>query len=261
MSTNTERQQILRALGDFFERRLKFYAEKDIFDLLRKDVLLFALKGATNSESFVSEAFAALESSSEEGAMGDAWQQIATELSGGLESGDLTLKREDTLWVMEIKSQTNTFSGAARLQTLRTLKVKRDGQRRVRRARHTDVHAAIGIIRGKSRDDWITHPVDPTDAVNQDLKGFNYRYLVGEPFWIWLAGRPNLLAVISDVPELATEIKKLETARNASKAQMLTELRTLLRSNSLPDDMPSIMLLADRHHSGVLRRKRRVPKK
>jgi hypothetical protein len=246
-----------KALSRFAERRLAFYEKVDIYDLLKKPALLYALKGASGVSTFVDEAFAAFESSSEEGALGEALQEVILAVSGGLETGDISIERGGSLWVIELKSQTNTFSGAARLQTLRTLKTRRDAQRRVQRVRPVPVDAAIGILRGRPRDEWLTYSAQQTDATNRDIDGFRYRYLVGEKLWLWLTDKPGISTMLPDFTALALAVLAIKNARASASARLKDELARLVSSRSLPDRIESMLLLADQYQAGRFRKPRR----
>ncbi|MEX0750592.1 MAG: PmeII family type II restriction endonuclease [Dehalococcoidia bacterium] len=230
------------ALRDYVDRRLHFYRTKRLRDLLSKDVLMFALRGVATSDGFVEQAFAALESSSEETTMGHTWQRILKDLAepAVIDAGDFLAEREGALWVIEEKSQTNTLNASSLAQTVRALKDRVERYRTFQQARRQPVKAMIGVMRGREDDREMRFPAGGPRTENRDLEGFEYRYIVGPAFWRWLTGRPSILSLIGDFTD-ATAV--LVEARQDCLARLQLEIAELLAQHSLPPTIASVITL------------------
>lgn len=231
-------------LADYAQKRAAAYAKMRLGHLLRKDVLLFALRGVEESGAFVREAFAALESSSEETMMGNFWQSVLGQLATApaVDLSDLVVEKDGTLWVMEVKAQTNTLNARSLPGTLAAIWARIQEYRRYSSARRREIKPLIGVLRGPSTDvtrtlDWST--TRPAGAPPQ----IEYRYLVGEALWLWLTGRPNVMALVGDLKAHQDVIK---TARQDALVRLTRELRELLRSRGLPDNLEALTGLSYR---------------
>jgi len=203
---------------------------------------MFALRGISTAHAFVEEAFTAFESSSEETHMGMTWQKILKDLSqpAVIDAGDILAERESALWVVEVKSQTNTLNSSSLAQTLRTLKNRVEYHSSFQQARRQPVRAMIGVMRGRERDQQVVYSAARTRTENRDLDGFSYRYLVGPAFWRWLTGRPNILSLIGD---FSAEAASLQRARQDCLARLHEDMDALLTSRSLPDTIEALLTL------------------
>ena len=199
---------------------------------------MLALKGASSADEFVEFAFSAFESSSEETKMGDVWQRIALDLADppAIDASDMLLEREETLWAVEVKTQTNTLNSKSKPQTLRELQHSIDRFRSNRTVRRQKVQAMIGIVRGRARDTWQTFHTKLHDTANRDLDGFQYRYIVGKNFWKWLTGRDNIAPAFAAIETARVPMVEARSECIARlKLQMRTTLKTAELSNSIED--------------------------
>jgi hypothetical protein len=237
-----ERARLLvqRAIEDYVEKRIAYYSRRDLLkDLLRKDHLIFALKGARSANDWLTEALNAHESSSEETMMGNSWQQILGNLSRSVGAGDLLVEKDDMLWVVEMKSQTNTLNAVSLAQTVRSLRRKVLDQQQPRTPGRRGVFAMIGVIRGPAADSYLRYSA--TTRENADIDGFQYRYIVGAPFRAWLTGLSNPAELISDWRDLA---ERMGQARDQCRIRVLSELVKVLSDRKLPLDVNSILILS-----------------
>lgn len=241
-SLQRARELVARSIDEYSGKRLAYYTRRRglLKDLLKKDPLLAALRGVTTASGWLDEAFNAHESSSEETMMGSAWQQILTDLSShSVGAGDFLFEKEDMLWVLEMKSQTNTLNAPALAQTLKVLKQRVLDHSGIRTPRRRGVSAMIGVLRGDALDLWRTFSA--RSAENRDINGFQYRYMVGAPFRAWLTG----LTHPSELVEASSEQgASLLSARNDCRQRLQRELDVLLREKGLPDDIQSVMRLS-----------------
>ncbi len=234
------REVVSRVIGDYANRRVAYYSDQNLLKkLLAKDHLLFALKGATTASEWLDLALSAHESSSEETMMGNLWQQILTALSQSVGAGDLLVEKDDFLWVVEMKSQKTTLNSSSLAQTLRALKHKVLRHARTRTPGRRGVKAMIGVIRGAAKDEFKTYPASTGE--NSDISGFQYQYVVGEPFLIWLTGMADPASLIADRLEMG---QRIAAARAAGRGRLLDELRQLLSRRGLGDSMASIFAIA-----------------
>lgn len=239
-----DRLTIQQIIAKYAKKRRKFYADIQLDKLLSKDVLMFALRGASDSDKYVDMAFAALESSSEETVMGNVWQEIALKIAhpAVTEAGDMLAERDGTLWCVELKTQTNTLNARSKLQTIRVLKDTVERHSREQTVRRRNVRAVIGVIRGKSRDSKETYVKPPTNTADADLDGFEYRYLVGASFWKWLTGRDDIsqlfLGIVGDDSELLD-------ARSAAVSRLKADLRNRLSNAGHGLSIENVIALAN----------------
>jgi hypothetical protein len=229
---------VARNIDIYVQKRLAYYEDPGLLGkVFAKNPLIPPLKGAHTASEWVHENFLAHESSSEETVMGGTWQQILTELSvHAVGAGDFLFEEGDTLWVLEMKSQTNTFNAPALAQTLKVLKQRVVDHSQARSPRRRVVKAAIGILRGTPLDTTRTYIARVPE--NQDINGFQYRYLVGAPFVLWLTG----IERIEDMVDV-TGGQSLKSAREACRQRLQDELRQTLNERDLPDEFRSITLL------------------
>lgn len=235
-----DQRAVSRALEDYIHGRREFYAKFKLAQLLKKDVLMLALKGASNADQFVEFAFSAFESSSEETKMGDVCQRIALDLANppAIDASDMLLERDGVLWAVEVKAQTNTLNSKSKPQTLRELQHSIVRYRSNRTVRRREVQAMIGIVRGGARDTWETYHAQPHDTANRDLDDFKYRYIVGKNFWKWLTGRDNIAPVFAAID---TTRKPLVEAIIACIARLKTQMRESLKSAGLSDSIEDVI--------------------
>ena len=234
------KQLVARSVDEYQQKRLSYYRDRSALlkDLLKKDPLIPALRGIGTASGWLDEAFAAHESSSEETMMGHAWQQILTDLSSNsVGAGDFLFEKEDILWVLEMKSQTNTFNAPALAQTLKVLKQRVRDHSVVRTPRRRGVMPMIGILRGESID--LIRTFRATTEENREIDGFQYRYMVGTAFRSWLTGIANIADLIEFGPGSV-----LSQERETCRQRLHVELSELLALKGLPDDVTSIMVLA-----------------
>ena len=235
------REIIQQALADYAAGRIRSYETLRLRQLLDKDVLMFALRGVSTAHDFVDEAFAAFESSSEETGMGSTRQRIITELGGAIDLADLVIQRDNVLWAVEVKAQTNTITGTALPQVLRNLKSKADRYRRSRPARPRQVRAMLGIMRGPSDDRERTYVCQPGEP-NTDIDGFTYRYIVGRSFWVWLTGWGSIESLVDRIEEIADSVA---AAREEARARLHREMDAWMQTLGLDGSIQSIMAAVD----------------
>ena len=236
------KELVARSIDEYIAKRLAYYSQRAglLRDLLKKDPMLSALRGVTTAHDWLDQAFHAHESSSEETMMGNSWQQILTDLSShAVGAGDFLVEKEDELWVLEMKSQTNTLNGPARAQTLKVLRQRVRDYSSVRTPRRRSVRPMIGILRGEAADGWRTFVA--TTPENREIDGFQYREMVGAPFRAWLTGFANPAELVAASSENRTV---LLGAREACRQRLHEELRDLLITKSLPDEIASIVRIA-----------------
>lgn len=242
-----KRRDIIYArLSEFALKRAAWYRDEkrvNIKKLLGKDVVMFAARGVTTAEEFVNESFRAYESSSEEGVMGTMWQAIITAIaSDTLDTGDMMTVRDGALYVCELKSQSNTTNSASFSQELRELKDKCEAQSRFKRASGQKVLPAFCVLRStKSVDEVRTHSADARDQPNRDIDGFEYRYLEGKAFWLWLTGFEGVEGIIDDLELINTG--DVVEARHECIERLQAEMRQALADNGLGDSINDVLAL------------------
>lgn len=233
-------------LSEFAQNRISWYRDKSkisLSKLLGKDVVMFASRGVSSAEEFVSEAFRACESSSEETVMGTTWQSIIAAISSDtLDTGDMMTVRDNALYVCELKSQTNTTNSSSFPQELRELKDKCEAQRRFKRASNQEVLPAFCVLRNKKPiDEWRTFDPDARDVANQDIRGFKYRYLAGSAFWQWLTGFDSVEGLVDDLGRI--DIGHVREARQECLDRLQEEMLEALRENNLGDSIADVLEL------------------
>ena len=233
-------------LSEFAQNRISWYRDKSkisLSKLLGKDVVMFASRGVSSAEEFVSEAFRACESSSEETVMGTTWQSIIAAISSDtLDTGDMMTVRDNALYVCELKSQTNTTNSSSFPQELRELKDKCEAQRRFKRASNQEVLPAFCVLRNKKPiDEWRTFDPDARDVANQDIRGFKYRYLAGSAFWQWLTGFDSVEGLVDDLERI--DIGHVREARQECLDRLQEEMLEALRENNLGDSIADVLEL------------------
>ena len=204
---------------------------------------MFAARGINSAEEFVIEAFRACESSSEETVMGNTWQAIITAISSDtLDTGDMMTSRDGALYVCELKSQTNTTNSSSFPQELRELKEKCEAQRRFRRASNQTVKPAFCVLRNnRSIDEMRTYHADARDQANQDIDGFEYRYLAGSAFWLWLTGFESVEGLVNDVERI--HVGEVVQARAECIARLKKEMHNALSERGLGNTMNDVLAL------------------
>ncbi len=238
-ASDAAEQIVQSVMAKYVDKRVAYYRDTSLLSkLLQKDHLIFALKGASTVEEWVIEALAAHESSSEETVMGNAWQQILTDLSQSVGAGDLFVEKAGTLWVIEMKSQTNTLNSTALAQTLRVLKTKVIEQSRVHAPGRRGVRPMIGVIRGPASDvDRVFVAASPE---NRDIDGFQYHYMVGTPFRAWLTGIANPAQLVTDLAETS---ERVSNARAACRLRLAAEMEAVLAQEGLASNIESVIRL------------------
>ena len=241
-----QRDIAYQKLDDFAANRTAYYRDKskiNLKKLLSKDVVMFAARGISTAEEYVIEAFRACESSSEETVMGNTWQAIITAISSDtLDTGDMMTSRDGALYVCELKSQTNTTNSASFPQELRELKEKCEAQRRFRRASNQEIRPAFCVLRNsRSIDEIRTYHADIRDQANQDIDGFQYRYLAGSAFWLWLTGFESVEGLIDDVNRI--HVGDVAIARSECLARLQEEMREALSERGLGSTMNDVLML------------------
>ena len=242
-----KRRDIIYAkLSEFAYKRADWYRNKSITNikkLLNKDVVMFAARGVSTANEFVEEAFRAYESSSEEGVMGTMWQAIIAAIaSDTLDTGDMMTVRDGALYVCELKSQTNTTNSASFPQELRELKDKCEAQSRFRRASNQRVLPAFCVLRSnKSIDEVRTFTADARDQANRDIDGFQYRYLEGKAFWLWLTGFEGVEGIIDDLELIDTG--DVVEARRECVERLQADMSKALAENGLGNSINDVLSL------------------
>lgn len=240
------RDIIYSKLSEFARKRTVWYRNKantNIRKLLSKDVVMFAARGVATSEEFVEEAFRAYESSSEEGVMGSMWQAIVAAIaSDTLDTGDMMTVRDGALYVCELKSQANTTNSASFPQELRELKDKCEAQSRFRRASNQKILPAFCVLRStKSVDELRTYTEGARDQANRDIDGFQYRYLEGRAFWLWLTGFEGVEGIIDNLELIDTG--DVVEARHECINRLQADMRRALEENGLGDSINDVLSL------------------
>lgn len=234
------RRIVYAALDEYAQKRIDRYGTLTLGDLLKKDLLMLAMRGISSAEEILDAAFAAFESSSEETHMGAFAQRIATDLAdGAIDLSDVLVQKDGDLWVVEVKSQTNTITGTYRADAVRRLKLRVERFSRVRRVSGGRVRGMLGVLRGPSRDREI---VQGRVEDYEDLEGFAYTEKVGRPFWEWLTGQPGIASMIDRIPDKATDVGQ---ARVASLRRLQSDLGRRLPAGTREERVLALLSLAD----------------
>lgn len=204
---------------------------------------MFALRGVTTAAEFVEATFSALESSSEETSMGTAMQGIGKELAwpSVIDAGDIMAEREGALWIIEVKSQTNTLNAASLASTIRSLKTRVERHASYRPATRQPIKAMIGVLRGPELDQTKIYAVPEHRTENRALHGFSYRYLVGRAFWSWLTGHPSIVPLLGDFREISAEVS---LARQKAVERLQVDMYSALTAKQLTQDIYGVLRLA-----------------
>ncbi|MGV8084148.1 MAG: PmeII family type II restriction endonuclease [Coriobacteriia bacterium] len=238
------RALVLRELRKFADNRIAFYDDprrSSLDHLLKKDVLMFAARGVLTADEFIDDCFRAFESSSEEGVMGTRWQAIVAALSEDtLDTGDLTTVRDNALWVCEVKAQYNTTNSSSDVQELRDLKTRVADTKRPRRATPMPVKAAFCVLRGPDVDQARTY-TPKRHGENEDLRGFEYRYISGRSLWRWLTGVETPLDLVGDLDDL--EVDAVREARTRCVTRIRLDMHTRLEMRGLGTSIADVLKL------------------
>ena len=234
-------------IEDYVGRRIEWYKKIKLQQILAKDYLLFAARGALTANEYVIEAFHAVESSSEETSLGNFTQRMIAKISDQtLDSGDLTTEREGAIWVCELKAQTNTTNSSSFPQELRGLRTRMNEIKGRRRTSNQPVKAALCITRDwKSIDEVRVYHCPEIQVENRDLDGFEYRYLSGAAMWRWLTGRYDsavrLLMPLMTMVD-TTEIKE---ERERAISRLERELTAQLKRHHLNTTIDDVAELCE----------------
>lgn len=240
------RQIVARRIEEYREGRLLYYSDRAslLDDLLKKDPFIPALRGVQTAHEWLEEAFHAHESSSEETVMGNTWQKILGDLtSNAVGGGDFLFEKDDVLWILEIKTQPNTINAGGLIQILRSLKEKVRSHSRDSVPGRRGVRPGIGILRGTPTD--TERYYEAKGAVDRDIDGFQYRYMVGSSFLSWLTGLDNPASLIEVAPG-----DTLSSAREACRNRLHNQLDSLLTERGLSNDVGSVIRLCEEVHAG-----------
>jgi hypothetical protein len=231
---------LLDTFRQYVEKRIAFYSDSGrILDsLLKKDILLLALRGIHTADEFVEHAFSAFESSSEETMWGNAWQEaLAKATPNTVGGGDLRTERDGTLWIIQLKL--GPQNAGTQAQDIRVLKGKVD-QERDHHPGRKNVKGMYAIVRGKPANEWRNHR--STVAVNRDIDGFQYQYMRGSEFLRWVGAEfahENLVAA------LTAQTERVRLARESSLAAVKDALMDRLRQAGLPLDVSGVLRLSE----------------
>ena len=223
-------------LTEYADQRCGFYDGLSLPDLMRKDLVMISFHGMGSITEVVEHAFSAFESSSEEGVWGTTFQRIITEISTAVDAGDLYVQRGSVLWIVEVKSSTNTFTSASEAQTLREIKQRVNEHSRMRTPTVTSVRGLIGIMRGPASDEDKVYAGTKTGT--EDIKGFGYKKLVGSAFLAWLTGYGDITQFMNG---LEGQIIKVGQARNMALARIKEETEKLLGLRGLDNDTANLL--------------------
>ncbi len=237
---------------EYQQNRIEWYSHKVKFsNLLKKDIAMFGLRGAASATEYLEEAFRAAESSSEETVMGHTWQRMLSAISEQtLDTGDLTTVRDDTLWVCELKAQTNTTNSSSFPQELRALRTRMEELTSRHRASKQPVKAAYCVLRdsrfsGNGIDESRVFQSGDVARENRDLDGFEYRYITGKSFWQWLTGYDSEIVLLMPLSDFAVESQEVRSAREHALTSLTAELLGLLRQHGLSNTLDDLVKLRD----------------
>lgn len=233
-------------LATFAKNRAAWYRDPkrtNLAMLLKKDIVMFAARGVATSDEFVSEAFRACESSSEETVIGNTWQAVVAAISSDtLDTGDMMTVREGCLYVCELKSQRNTTNSSSFAQELRQLKDKCETQKRFKRASKQEVVPAFCVLKEKKAiDEFRVFHANERDLANKDIEGFRYRYLTGPAFWQWLTGFDSVEGLVDDVAHIDTG--DVAQARAECLARLQHEMAEALNEHLLSATIQGVLAL------------------
>ncbi|AZL08018.1 MULTISPECIES: PmeII family type II restriction endonuclease [Brevibacterium] len=243
---SSHRDIALEVIKSYQVQRIEWYDKLKVKDLLNKDVTIFAARGCETAADYILEAFHAKESSSEETVMGTSWQNILAKISDDtIDTGDLTTVRDGVVWVLELKSQTNTTNSASFVQELRGLRTRKEEIESRRRASGQPVKVAMCIARDKkSRDEIRVYSPSDIQRENRDIAGFEYRYITGTKFWQWLAGYDSEIGLLMPISEIDGTAVRM--ARDRCHVRLVNELFKMLEERGLGQSIDDLVLLRDR---------------
>lgn len=231
---------------DYAQRRSDWYDRLSLHQLLGKDIVMFAARGAKTAEDYLTEAFHAVESSSEETVMGSTWQLMIARMTDAIDSGDFTVVRDNAVWVCELKAQPNTTNSTSFPGELRGLRTRQQEIARRRRVSGQPVKAAMCIARAeRDIDEYRIYSASPIDTGNRDLDGFHYRYLSGSAMWRWLAGFDNPVGLLLPLSEIAEQSEANES-RERAFSRLREELTAELSSYHLGTSIDDVAKLSQR---------------
>lgn len=245
------KSESLKIINEYQTKRIDWYQKVKLKDILRKDIAMFAARGVATADDFVKESFRAVESSSEETMMGNHWHQILAAISENtLDTGDLTTEREGVIWVCEIKSQPNTTNSSSFPQELRSLRTRRDEIKNRRRVSKQDVKVAYCVLRdpargGKGYDEMRRFPSESLFKENEDLSGFEYRYISGKQFWKWMSGFDSEVAILMPLSDLHAMGHQVAVARDNAEQRLRQELHVELTAHGLGTTIDDVVKLRD----------------
>lgn len=226
----------------YLERRRRYYTEREalLHQILQKDPLIFALRGARDAREFIEQALSAHESSSEETMMGHVWQAVLAESSpNSVGGGDLRTERDGTLWIIQVK-MSPLQNSSAEAQDLRLLRTKLLQERDHHPGRR-NVKTMLGIIRGQSKDEWRVYRAK--GQANADIDGFQYQYKSGGSFRRWFNAEFTSSSVLAGIQG---GVQAVRQAREDAIEELSGTLRAKLRSAGLRDSIADLLLLLDR---------------
>ncbi|MCL4240875.1 MAG: hypothetical protein KJ048_05930 [Dehalococcoidia bacterium] len=233
---------IRAAFEDYLRRRLEYYRapRQLVRSLLRKNGLVYALRGIETADDFAEQALAAHETSSEETMLGNAWQAALAAVSpNSVGGGDLRTERDGTLWIIQVKTSRGQNAGAE-AQDIRMLKTKLLSERDHHPGRH-NVKAMMGFVRGPAANEWRTYR--SKSAANADIDTFQYQYMAGAPFLEWCSAAFDIEVLIS---ALQPQIRTVQGARRECVEAVKAALKRQLTEEGLEHDMPSVLRLMER---------------
>lgn len=245
------REQSLAVIEQYQENRINWYQAVKLAQILKKDIAMFAARGVSHADEFVSEAFRAIESSSEETVMGNHWQKILATISRDtFDTGDLTTERDGAIWVCEVKSQPNTTNSSSFPQELRSLRTRQEEISRRRRTLNQEVKVAYCILRdpakkGKGVDEVRTYPAENLLKETQDLAGFEYRYISGKQFWKWLTGFESEVAILMPLQGIMEKAHHVAVEREKAIDRLRQELHMKLFEFGLGTKIDDVVKLRD----------------
>ncbi len=227
------------AFATYLERRQAFYANPAVIvrKLLRRDPMIYALRGVGSAEEFVESAFIAHEASSEETMMGNAWQAaLAAIAPNSVGGGDLRTEREGTLWIIQVKMSRLQNSGAE-AQDLRMLKAKLTAESDHHPGRK-NVKAMLGFVRGPFANEWRMHR--SKSMANADIDGFQHQYMAGSAFLNWCSADFDQESLFGS---LADEIGGVRDAREKCLIEVQRLVSELLTRSNLGADFKDVLRL------------------
>lgn len=233
---------IRAAFEDYLRRRLEYYSapRQLLRNLLKKNGLVYALRGIETADDFAEQVFAAHETSSEETMLGNAWQSALAAVSpNSVGGGDLRTERDGTLWIIQVKTSRGQNAGAE-AQDLRMLKTKLISERDHHPGRH-NVKAMMGFVRGPAANEWRTYR--SKSVANADIDTFQYQYMAGAPSLEWCSAAFDVEVLIE---ALQPQVRTVQAARGECVEAVKSALKQALTDEGLKHDMSSVLRLMER---------------